>query len=195
MAVCSGMPGSADILNFSDVAVSGSYREFLGASFDSLGYTFTTTSLDNVVDSGDDTNPLRTPADGQNVYAVFLTPTGGGAFAPTVGGVFDLVSLDAVWWNHNYINGAEDFTIAGNFADGTTQSFSGSVAKGSYQSVVLNWTDLTSVSFDASGGFGWFALGNIDVRSAQTAPEPDSWLATALALAVVIASGKIRNGR
>jgi hypothetical protein len=169
------------VLDFSDVVVSGTYVHYYGANVVSKGFTFTNVpTSDNVVDAANDADPLLTPVDGQNVYAVWLdgTNSGGGSFYQTNGNPFNLNSLDAVWWDHYYTNPGESYTITGNFANLTTQTVTGFVASGAFNNIVLNWSGLQSVSFSASTttGSGWFAIGDINVSLSSPTPEPGSFL-------------------
>jgi|SRR5664279_4088317 len=175
-----GSAFAGTILDFSDVVVSGTYVQYFGANVVSKGFTFTNVPTSaNVVDAANDADPRLTPADGQNVYAVWLASinSGGGSFYQTNGNPFTLNSLDAVWWDHYYTNPGESYTITGNFANLTTQTVTGFVASGAFNNIVLNWSGLQSVSFSASTttGSGWFAIGDINVNGSQT-PEPGTMI-------------------
>lgn len=182
-------PGSAEVIDFSDVLLGQPFQVFGAfASFQSQGFTFTSASFTNLVDAASDSDPTHTPADGHSVFVVQDSfGIGGGAFAPTAGGTFGLTSLDAVWWRGFALNFVEDFTITGHFAGGSTQSVNGQVSLGNFDSLVLNWANLDSVSFTTSGGFGWFALGNINVQTDAPASVPETGSGLLLAMSALLA--------
>lgn len=158
--------------------------------FQASGFSFWAESggYTGYVVSGSMGGNLTVPS-GQDMFAAFLHPVGGGRFAPENGGSFTLNSLNMNWWDYYWDSVVHPYNVTGTFADGTTRTLSGTVQPGQFVQLTPNWSNLRSVSFDgnaytAGDGGGFIGISNV-VVNAPAVPEPAGSLMWVAGLAVL----------
>jgi len=201
-ALLSSVAASATTIDFSAavfpngaVLTPGSYVETSYIDpFQASGFNFWAESdgYTGYVVSGSMGGNLVVPS-GQDMFAVFLHPVGGGRFEPVSGGSFTLNSLDMNWWDYYWDSATHPYTVTGTFADGTTRSLSGSVDPGQFVHLAPNWTNLHSVSFTGSAGSAWdgggfIGISGVTVNAPPPVPEPMSGM---LMIAGLVALGQV----
>jgi hypothetical protein len=187
----------AAIINFEDVAVASGSAPAFSANIVSGGFTFD--ALLNHHHLSNDYSVIGV-ANGTTIYT--LDDNGGGpptssTMTKTGGATFTLNSLWIAEHDRN-LGDASQVTITGNLFGGgtiiqivTLDGFHDDTGGlNDFQFVTLNWTNLTSVVFQATAGAGdrGFSLDDITVDNAVPTPEPASllmWGAASLGLVAV----------
>jgi hypothetical protein len=196
LLLCGVGQAQAGMIDFSNNAVPGTYNYI--STFDSSGFHFQSNSASSgsAIDSATESDPnLQHPAPG-DLWAVWLTPNGGGTFSPVGGGTFTLNSIDVSWFDRYYPLENHTWSITGTHADLTTTTVSGTLQPSTFTAQTLNWTNLTSVSFSGnSPNDGWMGVNNIVVNQAVTtaAPEPASMTLLGLGIAGLAGYGLRRR--
>jgi hypothetical protein len=165
--------------------------------FQASGFNFWAESdgYPGYVVSGSASGPFVVPS-GQDMFASWLHPVGGGRFAPVSGGSFTLNSLNMNWWDFYWDSVYHPYTITGTFADGTTRSISGTVDPGQFVHLEPSWSNLRSVSFSGGAGPAWDNGGFIGISgvvvNAAAVPEPTASVMVLAGLAVLGAVARRR---
>jgi hypothetical protein len=192
--------GRAAIITFEDVAVAAGTDSTDG---DILSGGFTFDSLTNHSHRSNNTL-VGGVANGTTLYATdnFLNPTT--TTMHVGGGIFTLNSFEIGEHIFAANGSASAVTVTGNLFGGGTIStvvnldgtFNGPAAPNDLQLVTVNWTNLVSVTFQATAGAGdlGFSLDNITVNEASAVPEPSTLAIFSLG-ALGIAAGGLRRAQ
>jgi hypothetical protein len=160
--------------------VPGGYAStFPYAPFTASGFIFETNALQGYLVSYSMSHPFQVPS-GSDLFAIFLQPTGSGAFSPVGGGTFTLNSLNMNWWDYVWDAVPHPYSVTGVFADSSTLTISGAVNPGQFIPLALNWANLKSVSFSGSAGAAWdgggfVGISDVIVNNSLPVPEPETY--------------------
>ena len=152
-------------------------------NFGGGGYTFQTQGYNFDVATGHyhlESNSDRYGTNSSTISMIIDDYMGNNLLSVDEGSVFSLASLDINSWG-DYGFGSTTLAIIGNYSGGGSVTYTHNAsAMDTFDTLSLNWTGLSSVTFNGYGNSGsgenFFRIDNIDMTTSAAVPEPTTML-------------------